>query len=60
VEPTALSVAKGTCYALFAHEVGVAIHLDACERQITALTQRQGLRQRCRGASSKMPRRLPR
>jgi hypothetical protein len=45
---TALCVSKGTCYALFAYEVGLAIDLDRCERQVTALTQRQRLKQRRR------------
>lgn len=48
VGPTPLSVRKGTCYALFAYEVGLAIDLDACERQISALTQRQRLHQKRR------------
>lgn len=37
------SIAKGTCYALFAFEVGLSIDLEACERLIPAMG-RQTLR----------------
>lgn len=46
--PCSLEVSKGTCYALFAYEVGLSINLDECERRITALTQRERLRQKRR------------
>src|SRR5437762_3010414 len=43
-----LEVKTGTCYALFAYEIGLAIDLDACERRISALTKRERLRQKRR------------
>ena len=43
-----LQVSKGTCHVLFAYEVGLSIDLDRCEERVTALTQRQQLRQRRR------------
>lgn len=47
-EPSPLHVTRGTCYALFAYEVGLSVDLDRCEAHITALTERQRLRQRRR------------
>ncbi len=47
-QPAPLDISRGTCYALFAYEVGLAIDLDRCEREVTALTQRQRLKQRRR------------
>lgn len=46
--PGSLRVRAGTCYGMFAYEVGLAIDLDWCERQIPALTQRQRLKQKRR------------
>ena len=37
------TVGKGTCYALFAYDVGLAIRLDEAERQITAVKERSGI-----------------
>ncbi len=34
----ALEVRKGTCFALFAYEVGLAIKLDDAERRTTSNT----------------------
>jgi hypothetical protein len=42
------AVKTGTCYALFAYEVGLSIDLDECERRISALTKRERLRQKRR------------
>jgi len=41
-------VRTGTCYALFAYEVGLRIDLDECERRVTALTERATLRHKRR------------
>jgi len=38
---TPFRVEKGTCYALFAYEVGFAIDLDEAERRITAATKQR-------------------
>jgi hypothetical protein len=43
-----LQVRTGTCYALFAYEVGLAIDLDLCAHTISALTQRERLRHKRR------------
>lgn len=42
------SIGKGTCYALFAYDIGLAIRLDEAERHITAAKQRSGIRPRRR------------
>jgi hypothetical protein len=34
------SIGAGTCYALFAYDIGIAIHLDEAERRTTAVTKR--------------------
>lgn len=38
--PLPFQVAKGTCYALFAYDIGLAINLDEAERRVTAIKQR--------------------
>lgn len=37
-------VVRGTCYAMFAYDVGLAIHLEQAEQRIAAGTQRGSLR----------------
>ena len=39
-----LSIAKGTCYLLFAYDVARAIDLDQAERQVVAMKQREVLK----------------
>src|SRR5262249_59587112 len=41
-------MAAGTCYAVFAYDVGLSIVLEECERRITALTQRATIRHKHR------------
>ncbi|WP_447987206.1 hypothetical protein [Nitrospira sp. Nam74] len=43
-----LSVMKGTCYALFAYDIGLSINLDEAERHITAIKQRSRIRHKRR------------
>ena len=43
-----LSVTKGTCYALFAYDIGLSINLDEAERYITAIKQRSRIRHKHR------------
>lgn len=43
-----LSVTKGTCYALFAYDIGLSINLDEAERHITAIKQRSRIRHKRR------------
>ncbi len=45
--PPDLTIARGTCHALFAYEVGYAIDLERAERRLAA-TQRQTVKQRRR------------
>ena len=46
--PAELHMAAGTCYAVFAYDVGLSIVLEECERRITALTQRATIRHKHR------------
>ncbi len=46
--PSVLSVERGTCYALFAYDIAMAIDLNEAERQILAAKQRERLRPRRR------------
>lgn len=46
--PDSLIVRDGTCHVLFAHDVGLAINLDECERRITTLKQRERIRHKRR------------
>lgn len=48
VEPV---IQSGTCYVLFAYDVGRSINLESAERRIQATTQRQSLRHRRRAPS---------
>src|SRR5215471_12502673 len=48
VLPAELHMAAGTCYAVFAYDVGLSIALEECERRITALTQRATIRHKHR------------
>lgn len=41
-------IARGTCHVLFAYDVGQAIDLEAAERRIAALTQREVVRRKRR------------
>ncbi|HSF31846.1 MAG TPA: hypothetical protein VLK82_15390, partial [Candidatus Tectomicrobia bacterium] len=43
-----LSIARGTCYLLFAYDIARAIDLDQAERHVVALKQREALRRRRR------------
>jgi len=43
-----LHVQRGTCYVLFAYDIGLAIDLDVAQRRITADQQRQMLRHKRR------------
>jgi hypothetical protein len=43
-----LVIAQGTCYALFAYEVAYAIDLEAAERRLAAVTERQTVKQKRR------------
>ncbi len=44
----ALTIGKGTCYALFAYDIGLSINLEEAERRITAGTERGRLRHKAR------------
>ena len=45
IHPSAeLRVERGTCYVLFAYDVGLAINLDEAERRSRTATQRGSLR----------------
>lgn len=43
-----VQIARGTCHVLFAYDVGQAIDLEAAERRIAALTQREVVRRKRR------------
>jgi hypothetical protein len=43
-----LSIAKGTCYLLFAYDIARAIDLDEAERHVVAMKQREALKHRRR------------
>ena len=47
---TPLRIEQGTCYALFAYDIGLAIHLDEAERHITAITERGRIRHKARAS----------
>lgn len=44
----ALSISRGTCYVLFAYDIGLSISLDETERHITAIRQRSRIRHKRR------------
>src|SRR4029450_8213540 len=46
--PAELHMAAGTCYAVFAYDVGLSIALEECKQRITALTQRATIRHKHR------------
>jgi hypothetical protein len=48
IPPHSLHVSQGTCYLLFAYEVGLSVDLDEGERRVTMLTQREHLRHKRR------------
>lgn len=43
-----LRIEQGTCYALLAYDIGLAIHLEEAERHITAITERGRIRHKAR------------
>jgi hypothetical protein len=43
-----LTIARGTCYPLFAYEVAYAVDLDAAERQVLAAKERQTVKSKRR------------
>ena len=43
VSPTKLRIERGTCYALFAYDVGFSIDLDEAQRRITSMKQRESI-----------------
>jgi len=47
-----LTIARGTCYPLFAYEVAYAIDLDAAERQVLAAKERQTVKSKRRAPAS--------
>ena len=46
-----LNIHKGTCYVLFAYNVGYGIDLDAAERRITAIKERSQIKHKRRAPS---------
>ncbi len=44
----ALHIVRGTCYALFAYDVGMAIDLEAAQQRLTTLAQRATIRHKHR------------
>lgn len=48
VSVEAMRVEKGTCYAMFAYDVGLSINLDEAERRIQVAKQRETLRHKRR------------
>ncbi len=46
--PSEIVIAKGTCHALFAYDIGLSINLTEAERRITANTERGRLRHKAR------------
>ncbi|ALA61087.1 hypothetical protein [Nitrospira moscoviensis] len=46
--PSPLVITKGTCFALFAYDIGLSINLTEAERRITASTERGRLRHKAR------------
>ena len=45
---TPLLIEQGTCYALFAYDIGLAINLDEAERHVTAIKERGRIRHKAR------------
>jgi hypothetical protein len=50
-EAPVLSVREGSCFALFAYEVGLAIDLDRAEERITSIKERARIRHKRRAPS---------
>src|SRR5881628_1801290 len=50
--PDALNIQAGSCHALFAYEVAYAIDLEAAQRRIAAVTERQTVKQKRRAPAS--------
>lgn len=48
METTTLTISKGTCYAMFAYDIGLSINLEEADRRITANTERGRLRHKTR------------
>jgi hypothetical protein len=48
VSSPSLTIHQGTCYALFAYDIGLSINLEEAERRITAGTERGRLRHKAR------------
>jgi len=48
VDAPPLYIEQGTCYALFAYNIGLAINLDEAERHITAIKERGRIRHKAR------------
>ena len=48
IQGAALTVNKGTCYALFGYDIGWSINLEEADRRITAGTERGRLRHKTR------------
>jgi len=40
-----VTIKRGVCYALFAYDMVLSINLDEVERQISAVTQRDSIKQ---------------
>jgi hypothetical protein len=43
-----ITISKGTCYAMFAHDIGSSINLEQADRHISAATERSRLRHKAR------------
>lgn len=48
MDTSAVVVTKGTCYAIFAYDIGSSINLEEADRRITANTERGRLRHKAR------------
>ncbi|MDF0643041.1 MAG: hypothetical protein P0111_03350 [Nitrospira sp.] len=48
MDVSTLVVTKGTCYAIFAYDIGASINLEEADRRITASTERGRLRHKAR------------
>ena len=46
-----LNIDKGTCYVLFAYNVGWGLDLDAAERRVTAIKERSRIKHKRRAPS---------
>jgi len=48
ISADSIAVTKGTCYAVFAYDIGLSINLEEAERRISAGTERGRLRHKAR------------